>query len=321
MSQVADRRGAEIGSEDREANATHGIVFVLSGGGNLGAVQVGMLYALLEAGIRPDAIVGTSIGALNGAFVAGHSDLAGVEELAELWASVRRHEVFPFSMRVLAHGVFGHQQFLFESLGLRSLLLRAQIGFSRLEDAPIPLHVMATDLRSGEAVVLNREETIPALLASSAIPGVLPPVEIDGRMLIDGGVVANTPIATAEALNPSSVYVLPTVPDDLVHPPGNAIVMMQRAVALAAQPAERRALAEASARRSVQVLPVPTAAGHLSIFDFKMTERLIDESYTLTAKWLGRSGTKDAATSDEPVPAVSPVPEPSVTPSYRGAVA
>ncbi len=199
-------------SGESACDQADGTVFVLAGGGNLGAVQVGQLYALLESGIKPDAVVGTSIGALNGAFVVNHADLSGMEELAELWASVRRRDVFPVSVRALARGVFGHQQFLFESLGLRSVLLRAQFGFTHLEDAPIPVHVVATDLNTGNPVVLDHGETIRCLLASSAVPGLYAPVEIEGRTLVDGGVVANVPIAAAEALNPSRVYVLPTVP-------------------------------------------------------------------------------------------------------------
>jgi NTE family protein len=274
-----------MGVTDRSEAALE-TVFVLSGGGNLGAVQVGMLYALLEAGIKPDAIFGSSIGALNGAFLASHADLAGMEELAELWVSVHRREVFPMSVAALLRGVFGHQQFLFESLGLRSLLLRASFGFERIEDAPIMLRVMATDLSTGEAVVLDSGETIKALLASSAIPGVFPPVEIDDRILIDGGVVANTPIAQAEQLEPSTIYVLPTTPAHVARAPANAILMMQRAMALAVQPAEQRALAEAAARRKVHVLPVPADADRLSIFDFRATRRLIDASYDLTTSWL-----------------------------------
>jgi NTE family protein len=260
--------------------------FVLSGGGNLGAVQVGMLQALLESGIKPDSVVGTSIGALNGAFLAGHADLSGMEELAELWASVRRREVFPMSIRALAKGVFGRRPFLVESLGLRSLLMRANFGFERLEDSPIPLRVVATDLDDGDAVVLGSGDTIRALLASSAIPGVFPTVDIDGRTLIDGAVSANTPISQAEELEPSVVYVLPTAPGNQLPPPANAILMMQRAMALASHPVERRALAEASARRSVRVLPVPPAAGKISIFDFRATRQLMHDSYVLTVAWL-----------------------------------
>ena len=277
--------------------------FVLNGGGNLGAVQVGMLQALLEAGIKPDVVVGTSIGALNGAFLAGHSDLAGIHELAELWASVRRRDIFPMSVRALARGVFGHQPFLVESLGLRSLLASAHFGFERLEDSPVPLKVVATDLQTGDAVVLGSGDTIRALLASSAIPGVLPAVEIDRRMLIDGAVSANSPIAQAEELDPSIVYVLPTITDKLLVPPSNAIEMIQRAMALTAYPAERRALAEASSRRAVRIVPVPSAAGRLSIFDFRATRQLIRESYELTASWF--EATDSSAGGAEEVPTSS----------------
>ncbi len=267
-----------------------GTVFVLSGGGNLGAVQVGMLKALLEAGVRPDAVVGTSIGALNAAFLAGHGDLAGVEALTRLWESVRRADVFPVSVRSVVRGVLGHQRHVFESQGLRNVLVHAELGFDRLEDAPIPLHVVATDLASGEAVVLDRGNVVQALLASSAIPGVFPAVEIAGRSLVDGGVVANTPIAQAEALAPATVYVLPTTPDQLEHLPANAVGMMQRAMALASRPNERRALADASARRTVHILPVPALAASLSIFDFSATRPLVNEAHRIAQSWLETQG-------------------------------
>lgn len=293
-------------------------VFVLSGGGNLGAVQVGMLHGLLEAGIRPDAVVGTSIGALNGAFLAAHTDVAGVQELAELWASVRRRDVFPMSVRALARGVFGHGQFLFESLGLRSLLLRADVGFDRLQDAPLPFRVVATDVQSGEPVVLSRGETVRALLASAAIPGVFPPVEIGGRMLIDGGVVANTPVGVAEALDPGIVYVLPTAPDRMSEAPANAIVMMQRAMALATRTAERHALDAVSSRRTVRTLPVPEVAGRLSIFDFTATQALIDEARALTRSWLERHEGRHAVEAESTAAAAF---EPSTAAAFDGAVA
>ncbi len=104
----------------------------------------------------------------------------------------------------------------------------------------------------------------------------------------------------------------------MVQPPANAIVMMQRAVALAAQPVARRALDDAAARRSVRVLPVPAAAGRLSIFDFKATRRLIDESYTLTTAWLEHKSYQPAGETRVPN---EPRLERSVGPAYGGAVA
>ncbi len=261
-------------------------VFVLGGGGNLGAVQVGMLQALVEAGITPDAVVGTSIGSLNGAFFAGHGDLAGTEALRELWLTVRRQDVFPTNVRNITQGLFNHQNHLFASDAVRRLILRADLGFSRLEEAPIGLHVVATDLCRVEAVMLSSGDVVTALLASAAIPGLFPPVEIDGRTLVDGGVLANVPVAQAEALDPLVVYVLPATVDRMFCDPSNAIVMLQRAMSMAGLPDQRRALEGASSRRQVRVLPVPEEAATLSIFDFKRTDQLIGDARLLSARLL-----------------------------------
>ncbi|HXW32696.1 MAG TPA: patatin-like phospholipase family protein, partial [Acidimicrobiales bacterium] len=156
--------------------------------------------------------------------------------------------------------------------------------------APISLHVVATDLCRVEVVVLRSGDVMTALLASAAIPGLFPPVEIEGRTLVDGGVLANVPIAEAELLEPSVVYVLPATVDRTFCDPSNAIVMLQRAVSMSGLPQQRRALQEAAARREVHVLPVPEAAATLSIFDFKETDRLIDDAYQLAAAAIGGRG-------------------------------
>ena len=96
--------------------------FVLGGGGSRGAVQVGMLQALLKADIRPDFVVGTSIGALNGAFLVGHLDVEGMAALERLWNSIHRRDVFRISPPHLVRGTFGSQNYLFSQLGLRSLI-------------------------------------------------------------------------------------------------------------------------------------------------------------------------------------------------------
>lgn len=146
--------------------------------------------------------LGRRLGALNAAFLAGHCDLAGVEALGDLWVSIRRGDVFPFSAGSLLRIVTGNQRFVVDPLGLRNLLARANLGFERLEEAPIPPRVVATDLETGEPVVLREGDIVPALLASSAIPGVFPTVHIGGRTLVDGAMVPNTPVGQAEELNP-----------------------------------------------------------------------------------------------------------------------
>ncbi|TMM17546.1 MAG: patatin-like phospholipase family protein [Actinobacteria bacterium] len=258
--------------------------FVLTGGGSLGAVQVGMLYALLEAGVRPDLVVGSSVGALNGAYLAGHPSLEGVEALAGLWESIKRTEIFPISPRRMVAGALGWRNHLFDPLGLRTLILRADLGFDRLEDAPVPLHAMATDVSTGTPVVLSRGDVIDALMASAAMPGAFPPVEVDGRALIDGSVTADAPVEQAEQLGGTSIYLLSTSAQDETAPRG-ALDMVQRAIELALRQSESGRRAEVSSRVPLHVVPAPPRAGH-SVFDFGRTTELIDSGYHQTAAWL-----------------------------------
>jgi NTE family protein len=139
---------------------------------------------------------------------------------------------------------------------------------------------------TGDAVVLSRGQATQALLASAAIPGIFPPVEVEGRLLVDGGVAANVPILEADALGASRIYVLPTLPEEVPVSSSNALVMLQRAMVLASLPSQRRRLETVAARRAVHVLPVPATASQISIFDFKSTARLIDDAYDMTVDWL-----------------------------------
>lgn len=177
--------------------------FVLSGGGSAGAVQAGMVRALYERGIVPDFIVGSSVGALNGSFLASRpATLKSAFELAAIWTRLRFRGIFPLSPFRGLRALSGHSNHLVSSLGLAAVLSR-WLEFERLEDAPTPLHVIATDLLSGQAVRLSEGQAVPAILASSAIPGVLPTVRIEGLDLVDGGVTDNNPVSHAwpSALN------------------------------------------------------------------------------------------------------------------------
>ena len=147
--------------------------FVLSGGASLGAVQVGMLQALLRRGIRPDFVVGTSVGAVNGAWVAGHPDPDGADGLVHIWCGLRRTDVFPSSPLRALTAVTGRSRAVVSPDGLRDLL-SAHIPFRRLEDAPVPQHVVAADVLTGEDVLLSAGPAVDAVVASAAIPGVFP---------------------------------------------------------------------------------------------------------------------------------------------------
>lgn len=164
--------------------------FVLSGGANLGAVQVGMLKALLEANVRPDMLIGTSVGAINAAWIAGADPSEGVDELVEIWRSLRRSDIFPMRFGVGLAGFLGKRESFTGSSGLRKLI-ESNVRFDRLEEAPIPLHVVVTDVLDGHDLALSEGSASDVITASAAIPGACPAVVIGGRAYMDGGVVNN----------------------------------------------------------------------------------------------------------------------------------
>jgi NTE family protein len=184
--------------------------FVLSGGASLGALQVGMLEALYEQGITPDFLIGTSVGALNAAFIASRPQSPQTAtELGRLWRGLQRQDIFPLSMSALVGGVWGRRDHLVPDRELRRLI-RRYIQFEDLADAAIPLHLVAFDLIEGRELLLSKGPAVDAIAASASIPGIFPPVAIGEQRLIDGGVVNNTPISHAVELGAERIYVLPT---------------------------------------------------------------------------------------------------------------
>lgn len=157
--------------------------FVLSGGGSLGAVQVGMLQALTARHETPDLLVGTSAGALNASYVAGFGTRPGVlDDLARIWIGLRRGDVFPLSPGRHLMALAGARESIFSSDGMRRLISQ-HLTYRYLEDAIIPLHVIATNVLSGEEVLLSAGDAVSAVLASAAIPGLLPAERRDGLIL------------------------------------------------------------------------------------------------------------------------------------------
>ena len=180
--------------------------FVLGGGGLLGAHEVGMLRALSEAGIRPDLVVGTSIGAVNGAFIAADPDRAA-ERLAELWGGESLNAVF--SETVLGRAVrlarSGTHLHAIEPL---HKLLAETLPASDFTELALPFHCVAANIEDATARWFSEGPLVPAVMASCAVPGLLPPVEIDGAHYFDGGLVDSIPVGRAVALGASCVYVL-----------------------------------------------------------------------------------------------------------------
>ena len=257
---------------------------MLSGGSSLGAIQVGMLHALIEAGIQPDFLIGTSVGAVNAAWLAGQPDLDGALKLAAIWSGLRRQDIFPINPWAGALGIFGRNNHVISNAGLRSVLEK-NLPYKRLEDAKVPVHVVTTDLRTGKAVVLSSGPAVPALLASTAIPGVFPPVTIGRRELVDGGVANHTPIAAAIELGAQRVVVLPIGYPWVRNQPSNALGMALHALA---RFVEQRLEAEADAYRdSAEIIVLPTVDTFaVSPADFSRTQDLIKLAYRSSRRHL-----------------------------------
>ena len=206
--------------------------FVLSGGASLGAIQVGMAVALEEQGIRPDLIVGTSVGAINGSWLAGGRSAV---DLAEVWRELRREDLFPARPLLGLRAFAGRSNHFVPDTGLRAMLA-VNVPFARLEESEIPMIVVAADALSGQEVLLTRGNAVDAITASASLPAIYPPVEIDGRLLVDGAVINNTPITIAIEAGATDVWVLSTgYSCELVTAPDTAIAAALHAVSLMVQ--------------------------------------------------------------------------------------
>ena len=155
---------------------------VLSGGGNLGVVQVGFIEALYARGVWPDLIVGTSVGALNGALLAADPAQQARQRLAQIWLGLRHGRLFHRNPIRIGRNVIGSRLSLYRNEFVRRLV-DDHLPVARFEQTQVPLYVTATNLTRGARRVFDRGPLLPALLASTAVPGLFPPVEIDGGMV------------------------------------------------------------------------------------------------------------------------------------------
>ncbi len=262
------------------------IAFVLSGGASLGSIQVGQLRALYERKIGPDLIVGTSAGAVNGAYIASRpAILETALGLAAIWRRLHWFEVFPPNPVTATLGLTGHRDHLVPNTGLKELLNKHQ-QFKRMEDATIPFHVIATDVRSGRELRLSTGDAESAVLASSAIPGVYPAIEREGEVLVDGGVSNNTPISDAAELGATKIYVLPTGSTcELVKPPTGAIPMLVHAITLLINQRLTDDIRRFSHASELIVLPPPCPQTVLAS-EFGHADELMGQGYELAAEAL-----------------------------------
>jgi NTE family protein len=193
------------------------IAFVLSGGGNLGALQVGALQVLMAEGVYPDMLVGTSAGAVNVAFLASDPTLEGAKQLAEIWKRIKKDNIYPGGPLSMAMHLATQQDSLCTRKNLAAFLQRhTPKGVRTFRDMKIPLYIIATDLLTGHRYLFGddpNEHVVDAILASTAIPPVFPPWFYQGRLLVDGGVSDNLPIDVAAEKGSTEIYALDILRD------------------------------------------------------------------------------------------------------------
>lgn len=267
------------------------LTFVLSGGGSYGAVQVGMIRALVEAGVTPDLVVGSSVGSLNGAVVAADPDTSA-DRLMRVWEQLDRRTLYGADSRfraaweVAREGLTGQGTALCSSKPL-ARLIEAAIGLDRIEQLPTTMVVVATDLLVGQPKLLRQGPLSSALQASNATPGLFPPVQIDGVIYVDGSVSANVPIRQALAAGARSMIVLDAgpahMPGFIPRTPWEALHQASR-IMLRSQHAD--ADDDLSNRHPIMRLPRPTPPA-LSSFDFSQTQELIEMGFNSTKQFLG----------------------------------
>ncbi|HET9976162.1 MAG TPA: patatin-like phospholipase family protein [Burkholderiaceae bacterium] len=271
--------------DDAAGNAPTALV--LAGGGSFGAVQVGMLRALVAHGVAPDLVVGSSVGAINGAYFAGAPNAAGVDRLETLWRNLRRSEVFPIGWRGALALI--RRGFAVDPSGLRGLV-EHHLPYRAIDEAALPLHLVATDLLAGGTVRLSSGPVVDAVLASCAIPAVFPPVRIGGAFLIDGAVACNTPISVAVELGARRLIVLPTgFACSLAAPPRGALAGALHAITLMI--AHQLVMELERYRDQADILTVPPLCPlEVSPYDFSRAGELIERAATQTRRWLDRGG-------------------------------
>lgn len=262
--------------------------FVLAGGGSFGAIQVGMLQSLAAHGVTADLVVGSSVGALNGAFYAGDPSVEGMARLADIWRGLKRNDVFPVTWRAVL-GFLWRRDFLISHSGVRKLI-DDHIPFRRLEAAPLPVHVVTTDIITGDSVVFSEGPTSEAIVASTAFPGAFSPIHYKDYYLADGAISSNTPVRVAVAKGARRLIVLPTghaCANDA--PPVGAVANALHALTLLIARQLVNELENLSPEIEYYVVP-PLCPLVGSPYDFTRTADHIERAVRSTDAWLAQNG-------------------------------
>jgi NTE family protein len=267
--------------------------FVLGGGGVLGAAEVGMLRALFEHGIRPDLVVGTSVGAINGALVAADPTPGGVERLRGLWEQLTSQGVFGGSMLSRVGTLVRTRTHLHPREPLRELLT-AHLPVRTFAELTVPFQCVAASIERAAERWFAEGPLAEAVLASCAVPGLLPPVELDGEHYLDGGLVHSIPVGRAVALGADTIYVLHVGRIDRpLRPPTSPWEVATVAFEIARRHRFAADLAALPSGVTVHVLPAgnpsPPGAANLRYRNFSGVPARIDRAHAAARDYLDRA--------------------------------
>jgi NTE family protein len=273
------------------------LAFVLGGGGQLGACQVGMLRALLERGVRPDVVVGTSVGAINGVGVAVGPTTEAVDRLETIWLNLEKDQVFSGSLLAGAANLVRTRTHLHSNRPLRRLLERT-LPVDRFEDLEVPFQCVAASIERAAEHWFTSGPLVDAILASAAVPGILPPVNIGGEHFMDGGLVNSVPIGRAVHLGATEIFVLHVGRIDRpLGPPRNVWQIGMVAFEIARR--HRFASDMAALPEGVVAHVLPTGdprppryddLRQLRYRDFTAVGKRIEQAHRATARYLDRHG-------------------------------
>jgi NTE family protein len=272
----------------------------LSGGASLGALQVGVLHSLVRAGFRPSMIVGTSVGALNGAYLAFHPAPEDLDTLKAIWLGIKTGDVFPRNPLLIAYRLLTHGSHLFQAAAVDKLV-RGFLPQDRFGAAKIPLFITATNLTRGEKVVFDRGRVSDAIRASIAIPGLLPPLVRRGSVYVDGGVVANLDVATAVERGAARVLAIDATGCSALPVQMTLQGLMLRAHSLMSRRQADDEVARFAAAAEI-ILVCPRMRLAVDPTDFSHTAELIAWGEQIGRR-LVRRMTQSAARPEKPIPA------------------
>ena len=271
--------------------------FVFAGGGSFGAIQVGMMHALAANGVSADIVVGSSVGAINGAYYAGNPTLKGVLQLETIWRGLRRYDVFPVTWRTLLSFIW-RRDFLIPHDGIQKLI-ENNLPYRNLQDAQLPIHIVTTDIVSGDSIVLSEGPAAQAIVASTAIPGAFAPIPYKDLYLADGAISSNTPVRVAVAKGARRLIILPTgYSCAMDRPPIGAVANALHALTLLIARQLVSELEDLAANIEYFVVP-PLCPLVGSPYDFSQSAAHIERAVRSTEEWLSHGGLTKKVIPDE----------------------